>query len=277
MLAVLTVVILGLFAWALWATFRQNEETGQPALMSESPCRTWPTIRRSSTVSAWWSAVRSTMSCRSDEAIDVADTGAAGFVLGDDAELLVVGSNLPALTVIRDNEDIAEGDIVQVTGTVQAFDRAEFENELGARLQERLFQDFDDRPALRATGVNLVPVVPSQGEQRQVTVQGLEDEPNEILGSELTVPEAEVEDVISPRVATVSDDVLVITPPNTSGLTDGAAVEVSGRVVEVSTVELVNALGVENDQELFEELGIDDSDLDGYEVAIVAGSVTPGR
>ncbi len=212
-----------------------------------------------------------------DDAVDRTDTDGAGFVLGGDAELLVVGSNLPELAAIRENESIAEGDVVQVTGVVQAFDEAQFEDALGTTFEEGLFTDYDDRPAIRAMEVSLVPIVPTQGEQRQVTLGALDDEPTEFLGSEVTVRDAQVEQIVSPRVAALSDEVLLVTPPNASALTDGQAVEVTGRVVEVSTVQLVNSLGLENDEALFEELEIDDNDLEGFDVAIVAGSVTPRR
>lgn len=170
-----------------------------------------------------------------DDAIGSDDTGGAGFVLGDEAE---------------------------------------FESELGTDLEEGAFEDFDDRPALRATAVSLVPVVASQGEQLRVSLQALEDDPGEFLGSRLTIRETAVEEVISPRVVALSDDVLVVTPAGSPGLADDQAVEVDGRVVEVSTVQLVNA---QNEDELFTELEVTQDDIDDYEVAVVAGSVTPGR
>ena len=275
MMALLGLLIVGLLAWALWATFWQSEESAGPDVgvtLSDLADDPEEFYGQRVVVSGQIDDV-----LQEDNAVDVADTGTAGFVLGDEAEVLVVGSNLPELTAIQENESIAEGDIVQVTGVVQAFDQAEFEDALGAPLEGGTFGEFDDRPAIQAMAVNLVPVVPTQGEQQRVSLEALEDDPNEFLGSQVTVREARIEEIVSPRVAALSDDVLVITPPNASGLTAGQAVEVTGRVVEISTVQLVNTLGLDNEDALFEELEIDENDLEGFDVAIVANSVTPDR
>ena len=122
-------------------------------------------------------------------------------MLGDEDEVLVVGSNLPSVAA---SEDIAEGDVVQVTGTVQAFDEAEFEREIG-------------------------------------------------------------------------DDVLLNTPPSSSALTEDQALEVDGRVVEICTEQLVNALDLETEDELFSELEVSEDDIEDYDVAVVAATVAPRR
>lgn len=275
LLALLALLVVALLAWALWATFWQDGDSAGPDVgvtlsdIAEDPEEYYG---QRVVVSGQIDDV-----LEEDDAVGTDDTGAAGFVLGDDSELLVIGANLPALAAIDANDEIAEGDVVQVTGTVQAFDEAEFESELGADLEEGVFEDFDDRPSLRATAVSLVPVVASQGDQLSISLEALEDDPSEFLGSQLTVREAAVEELISPRVAALSDDVLLVTPANSTALTDDQAVEVNGRVVEVSTVQLVNELNLENEDELFTELEVTESDLDGYDVAVVAVSVTPGR
>lgn len=188
-----------------------------------------------------------------------------------------IGSNLPSLAAIAANEDIAEGDVVQVTGTVQAFDEAAFERELGVDLEDPIFEDLGDRPALRATAISLVPIVATQGEEQRISVEALEGDPEEFLGSRVTVTDAEVDEVISPRVAALGDDVLLVTPPNSPALTEDQALELDGRVVEVSTVELVNALGLRDEDELFTELEISADDIEDHDVAVVAATVTPRR
>ncbi len=275
LIGLLALLVVALLVWALWATFWQEEDSAGPDVgvtLSDVADDPEEYYGQRVVVSGQIDDV-----LEEDDAVGSDDTGAAGFVLGDEAELLVIGANLPALAAIGANEEIAEGDVVQVTGTVQAFDEAEFESELGADLEAGVFEDFDDRPAIRATAVSLVPVVASQGEQRRVSLQALEDDPGEFLGSQLTIRETAVEEVISPRVVALSDDVLVVTPAGSPGLADDQAVEVNGRVVEVSTVQLVNALSLEEEDQLFTELEVTQDDIDDYEVAVVAGSVTPGR
>ena len=275
LLGLLVLVILALLAWALWATFWQDDDSAGPDVgvtLSDIAGDPEEYYGQQVVVSGQIDDVLDR-----DDSVDADDSGGAGFVLGDDDEVLVVGSNLPSLAAIAANEDIAEGDVVQVTGMVQAFDEAEFESELGVDLEDRIFEDFGDSPALRATAVSLVPVVASQGEQLRISVQALEAGSDEFLGSRVTLTDAAVDEVISPRVAALGDDVLLVTPPSSSALTDGQALEVDGRVVEISTVELVNALDLQDEDELFEELEIGADDLEDYDVAVVAGTVTPRR
>jgi hypothetical protein len=273
LLWVLGLLIVGLLAWALWATFWQNEDSPGPDVgvtLSDLADQPEEYYGQRVVVSGQIEDVLD-----EDGAVDAGDTGGAGFVLGDDAGFLVVGSNIPELATIGENEQIAEGDVVQVTGVVQAFDRAGFQDEAGVELEEGVFDDFDDRPAIQAMAVSLVPVVPTQGEQQQVALEALEDDPTEFLGSQVTVQGAEIEELISPRVAALSDDVLLITPPNASAVTQGQAVEVTGRVVEVSTARLANELSLANQDELFTELEIEEGDIDDYDVAVIAGQITP--
>lgn len=275
LLWVLGLLIVGLLAWALWATFWQNEDSPGPDVgvtLSDLADEPEEYYGQRVVVSGQVEDVLD-----ADGAVDAGDTGGAGFVLGDDAGLLVVGSNIPELATIGENEQIAEGDVVQVTGAVQAFDRAEFQDETGVELEEGIFDDFDGRPAIRATAVSLVPVVPTQGEQRRVALEALEDDPTEFLGSQVTVRRVEIEELISPRVAALSDEVLLIAPPDSSAVTQSQALEVTGRVVEVSTVRLANELSLANQDELFTELGIEEGDIDDYDVAVVAGQITPAR
>lgn len=223
-------------AWALWATFWQEEDSAGPDVgvtLSDVADDPEEYYGQRVVVSGQIDDV-----LEEDDAIGSDDTGGAGFVLGDEAE---------------------------------------FESELGTDLEEGVFEDFDDRPALRATAVSLALAGDHGNQQLRVSLQALEDDPGEFLGSRLTIRETAVEEVISPRVVALSDDVLVVTPAGSPGLADDQAVEVDGRVVEVSTVQLVNVLSLENEDELFTELEVTQDDIDDYEVAVVAGSVTPGR
>jgi hypothetical protein len=51
---------------------------------------------------------------------------------------------------------------------------------------------------------------------------------------------------------------------------------VTGTLIEASAARLLTQVNVPNPDELLAELGIEESDLDEYDYAIVANSVTPG-
>lgn len=67
------------------------------------------------------------------------------------------------------------------------------------------------------------------------------------------------------------------TPPSSSALTEDQALEVDGRVVEICTVQLVNALDLGNEDELFSELEVSEDDIEDYDVAVVTATVAPRR
>ena len=57
-----------------------------------------------------------------------------------------------------DRIDIEEGQVVEVSGTVQqAFDLPTVEDDTQKDLEDDLYQDYDQQPYLEATQVTLVP------------------------------------------------------------------------------------------------------------------------
>ena len=215
------------------------------------------------------------------ETITAATRTPTGFVIGeDDQRVLVVGANMPQLAVLRGNEDIAQGDVVQVSGTVRDFQIAEIEDELGADLADEQFEEFEDRPAIVASDVNLVPTTARQrGELAQLPAGALIDNPEEFLGQRVTVRDVTVDaadDVLSPRAFALGDDILVVGGSGPTGVQAGFRGSVTGTLIEASTARLLTQVNVPNPDELFAELGIEESELDEYDYAIVANSVTPG-
>ncbi len=71
------------------------------------------------------------------------------FGLGN--QVLVVGSGKEV-----PGNSLTEGNTVQVTGTFRQFDLAAFEQELGLDLQDEVFADWGDRPALLAKQIQPV-------------------------------------------------------------------------------------------------------------------------
>ena len=89
----------------------------------------------------------------SAEVNDVLDDDA--FVIAGTAETTVD----PLLVLYNmDQIDIEEGQVVEVTGTVQeAFDLPTIEDETQKDLEDDLYQDYDQQPYLEATDVQLIP------------------------------------------------------------------------------------------------------------------------
>ncbi len=83
-------------------------------------------------------------------------------VLDDDAFVIAgtVETTVDPLLVLynMDQIDIEEGQVVEVTGTVQqAFDLPTIEDETQKDLEDDLYQDYDQQPYLEATDVQLIP------------------------------------------------------------------------------------------------------------------------
>ena len=83
-------------------------------------------------------------------------------VLDDDAFVIAgtPGTTVDPLLVLynMDRIDIEEGQVVEVTGTVQeAFDLPTIEDDTQKDLEDDLYQDYDQQPYLEATQVTLVP------------------------------------------------------------------------------------------------------------------------
>lgn len=268
LIAVLVLLIAGLLLWALSATFADDDDSAGPDVgvtlteVAEDPSEFYG---ERVVVSGQIERVHA-----EDDVITRSST-AAGFTLGRDAEIAVVGSDIAELAAIAANEELAEGDVVQVSGTVREFNLPEIEEDLGVDFDDDLFGR--ERAAIVADQVNLVPVVPSQGERLAISTEELEDDPTRYFGRQVTVTGASVTDVLSPRVFAISDEVLVVSPAALQGLETGEETRVSGTAIEVSTAKLVSEFDLRSDREVFRRLGIGREDLDDYDVLIVANSV----
>lgn len=82
--------------------------------------------------------------------------GGQGWFGGQEL-LVVTQAPIPAVVNRPADAALVEDDIVQVTGTVRNFVLAEIERELTIDLDEGLFVEFDNRPALIARDVDVTP------------------------------------------------------------------------------------------------------------------------
>ena len=281
LIGVLALLLAGAVIWALIATFSGSENSGgAEAGITLSELTSDPEGLYGSTVVV--SGEISDVIGAEDEAITAQTTAATGFVLGDDERVLVVGSQIPQLAALRGEQDLADGDVVQVTGTVREFDIAALEEDLGVDLANDEFSVFDQRPVLMASAVHLVPTSAlQQGEQIALTADELTDSPGEYLAMRLTVRDVTVDnaDVLSPRAVALDDDVLVIGASGPTNMQAGFTGTVTGTLIEASTARLLNTIEMPQNADaadLFEEIGIDEQQFGEYEYVLVANRFQRG-
>lgn len=83
-------------------------------------------------------------------------------VIGDDALVIAgtVENTVDPLLVLYDMDqvDVEEGQVVEVTGTVQqSFDRSTLDDQAQEDLTDEVYQDHEQRPYVEATTVRLLP------------------------------------------------------------------------------------------------------------------------
>jgi hypothetical protein len=143
--AIIGAVILVLLALLLWALFNNNDsaspDTG--ATISEIVQAPNDYVGQTVTVRSGVEEVISPVAFSLDED--------AVFEGGIDDDLLVVSATQDAPL----DFETLEGNPALVSGTVHQFDIAAFEQELGYDLDDSLFANWDGRPALIATDVQV--------------------------------------------------------------------------------------------------------------------------
>ena len=281
LIALLALLLAGTLIWALVATFTGDDESAGPdAGITLDELTSDPEALYGSRVVV--SGEISGVIGEEDAAITAQTTPATGFVLGEDERVLVVGTQIPQAAALRGDEDLAEGDVVQVTGTVHEFDLAALEEDLGADLADAEFASFDEAPVLMASAVHLVPTTArQQGEQIALTADQLAEAPGQYLAMRLTVRDASVDnadDVLSPRAVELSDDVLVIGAGGPTNVEPGFTGTLTGTLIEASTARLLNTIELPQNADaadLFEEIGIDEQQFGAYEYVLAADRFQP--
>ncbi len=185
------------------------------------------------------------------------------FALQDDDllrhdALLVLSNRAPTGRDGRavDVTTVRDGDL-RVTGLVQRFDVAAFEQRLGIQLDDARLDEWEGRPALIADSI--VPAAPLlypspfEGVQN-LTVDGILADPGRYMGATVSV-RGPVEDVFGARAFTVSDgdllvdeEILVVaTRPmlDAAGRANDRAVSADQEVVATGTLRVLDLLEVE--------------------------------
>lgn len=289
LLAILGVVIVGLLIWAIWATWFDNESR-------VSGPDVGATVQEIASNPSEYAGSRVVISGQIDQIVAGGDNGGAtadgagagaltaqssnaAFTIGqDDPNVLILAENIPQIGALSANEEIATGDIVQVAGTVRTFDVGLAQSTLGDAFDQNALDDFGDNQAIVvANTVRLVPIT-QQGEQLQVTMSGLLDNPQEFYGEQIAVRNV----TLGNQIARQDDNgafefgndetsILILGRQGmTQGLREGAQATLTGTVVEPSTVALVRQLGLANEQDLFSDFGFDDEfSIQDYQAVLV--------
>lgn len=206
------------------------------------------------------------------------------FVIGGgefgDSGLLIVGAKKLSQIVKGGEEgkvvEIQEQDLAQVTGKVREFNRQQVNDQIGYYLDDRLFEDFEEQPAVVADQVVLSPWQGSTPQAQQgvpVSLSNLIDEPAEFYGQKVTVngtiaqlisshafvlvrqqTAQETDEGVYDPDALTEEGVLVVSGGGTrASLSADQPVRVTGRVRQADVQQLEEKLGVEfnEDKEAF--------------------------
>lgn len=242
--AIVALIVAGLLVWAIWATVGDDsaaiDEGATVSEILENPDEfTGETVAVSGEVDAL--------------------VGENAFTLGGGEDgLLVVSSNLPGA--------VTDDTVLQAVGPVRMFTVADFEDELGIQLDDELFAEFENQPAVAAEEIN-TNVLPEAGPQN-VTIADVVDGAGELDGQTVTV-EGRVTEVLSPQAFVLEESLLVARGEGGADVEVGTTAQVSGAVMgEFDVAEAEQDLGVTfDDEDLFTEwVG---------QPAILAGDVQP--
>ena len=169
--------------------------------------------------------------------------GGEQFVGGE--ELLVVGPPPAATTedagIERDIE-VYPQDIVQITGEVREFDRAELEEEWEADFPPEAFDEYEGEAVLIGDLVSLTQRI-RPAEADLVDAEEIMEDPESYYGEQAVVTE-DVTAVYSERVFSVEDGLIVIDETGElaeTALEEGVNVEVSGEIVPFDEADVSGA------------------------------------
>jgi hypothetical protein len=160
------------------------------------------------------------------------------YVIGGEAfvgggELLVVGPPPAVATGDLVDDEIYPQDIIQVSGEIREFDRAELEEEWDAEFPEEIFIGREGQPVLVGETITLTQRVQT-AEVDIVDVGEILDEPDDYIGEAVRV-DAEVTEVFTQRIFIMGDGLIVIDETGVvaeTALAEGGRVEVAGEVRE---------------------------------------------
>ncbi|MDP9480443.1 MAG: hypothetical protein M3R38_33080 [Actinomycetota bacterium] len=262
--AALGIIALIVLAIILWQLFNEEESAGPEQGVTISDITDNPEEFYGSTATV------------SGQVAEVVDPEYAFSMGGEDdlggGTLLVVGAG-PLPEIVAGEEQIGPEDAVQATGDVRPFNLVEFEEDIGADLDDAAFSEFEGQPAILANQLDMTPDAADAGEPAgavQATLSDITDNPEEFYGQTLTVDGGAVAEVLNPDSFVIIDaetaaeeipedlteeGVLVI------GSTDGplpelgveTPVQVTGLFREFNLVEVEEELGTELDDAVYED------------------------
>ncbi|MDP9374472.1 MAG: hypothetical protein M3Q65_18885, partial [Chloroflexota bacterium] len=175
-----------------------------------------------------------------------------GDFIGDD-ELLVVGAGeLPVIQGRREAATLTADDLVQITGPVRRFNLAEVEREIGVDLEDALFADWRDKPAVIARTIAPMPRVSPAQQSVPVALDAIVADPGEFYGRRVTVS-GRVNRVIGPNAFLLNDGVLVAGTAErvpSASLRAGDVVQVTGLLRQFDPAAFERAIGADLEDSL---------------------------
>jgi len=163
--------------------------------------------------------------------------GGEQFVGG--GELLVIGAPPVAGNVPTVEDEVYPQDIVQVSGEVREFNRAELEEEWGADFPAEAFEGREGQPVLVGEVFSVIQRV-QDADAEMVDVADILDDPNEYAGERVSVAD-QISAVYSERVFILGDGLIVIDTTDVvaeTALVEGANIEVAGDIGEFDQADL---------------------------------------
>lgn len=160
------------------------------------------------------------------------------YVLGgeqfaDGGELLVIGAPPAAGEVSTVENEVFPQDIIQVSGEVVEFNRAEMEEEYGVEFPAEAFEGREGEPALVGETMGITQRV--RGVDADIVDTGtILDDPDEYVGESAAISDT-ITEVLSERVFIVGDGLIVIDTTEVvaeTALVEGGTVEASGEIRE---------------------------------------------
>lgn len=156
----------------------------------------------------------------------------------DGGELLVIGAPPAAGEIGTVDEEVFPQDIVQVSGEVVEFNRAEMEEEYEIEFPAEAFEGREGEPALIGEAVGITQRI-RDADAEIVETDTVLDDPDEYVGETVSVS-GTITDVLSERVFVVGDGLVVIDTTGVvaeTALVEGGRIEASGEISEFDEAE----------------------------------------
>lgn len=204
---------------------------------------------------------------------------AAGFTIGHERPLLVMGVDLLDMSGPRGRDGIDEGEVVQVSGRLRRFTRDEVGDQVGVLLDDDLFRRWAGRPVIVGSKIDVVRVEKPATRIAHVAVADLEAAPRSFDGRRVRLENAVVTAPIQPAAVALGEHVMLVAPPGRlRQLVAGDQVDVTGQIFALPPSTALADGGTALTRRLVREHGLQVHQLRRFDAVLVAEYVSrPGH